>query len=185
MLALAVGVSTAWCDNKIVIQTLNAVGIGSGFKTPVTTSCPGGDICYALSGKISGTAVGSASFAANVNTVSGSYVNNGSGGTCTPASGKMTIQMASSDTIILGFVGTFCDVGATPQSPNVGPVTLQASYFVTGGSGRMLSNLNGNSGRGKGGAGTGLLIFSGDTDDGDVLVQLSGILEVSPKPQAI
>jgi len=73
-------------------------------------------------------------------------------------------------------------VGATPQSPNVGPVTLQANYFVTGGSGGMLGNLNGNSGRGEGGAGTGLLIFSGDTDDGDVLVLLSGILEVSPKP---
>jgi len=123
------GVSTAWCDDKIVIQTLNAVGIGSGFKTPVTTSCPGGDICYALSGKISGLPVGSASFAANVNTVSGSYVDNGSGGTCTPASGKVTIQVASSSTIILGFVGNFCDVGATPQSPNVGPVTLQCELL--------------------------------------------------------
>jgi hypothetical protein len=65
LLALAVGVSTAWCDDKIAIQTVNAVGMGSGFKTPATTSCPGGDICYALSGKISGPPVGSASFAAN------------------------------------------------------------------------------------------------------------------------
>ncbi len=91
LLALAVGVSTAWCDDKIAIQTVNAVGIGSGFKTPATTSCPAGDICYALSGKISGLPVGSASFAANVNTVSGSYVDDGSGGTCTPATASTAV----------------------------------------------------------------------------------------------
>jgi hypothetical protein len=81
--------------------------------------------------------------------------------------------------INMGFVGTFCDVGATPVSPNVGPVVVDASFFVTGGAGGIFGTLNGDSGRGEGGSGTGRLTISGDADGGDALVWLAGVLEYS------
>jgi len=165
---------------KIFLQSLSALGAGTGFGTTVTTSCPGGDTCYSLNGQAAGTPFGSGTFIANVNSVSPPDIaNNGSGGTCTPASGTMTIKFGMTGSIIMGFVGTLCSVGGTPQAPNVGPVTLEGSFFVTGGqAGNPFGRLNGNSARGGGGSGTGRLTFSGDAS-GNVLLWLSGLLEFS------
>jgi hypothetical protein len=165
----------------IQIVSFSATGSGTGFASPVATPCPPFDTCYSLSGNLHGQPTGNATFTANVNAATSPNQPNGSGGTCLPASGTMTITFASkSKSITLGFVGPFCDVGATPASGSFGPVTLSSSFYVTGGTGRKYSELDGNSGAGEGGAGMGTLVLSGDIDDGDVLVSLSGILDFAP-----
>ncbi len=180
-LVIAIGGSSLAASPPIYLQTFSASGAGAGFKTPVSTGCPTGDTCYSLSGPVVGTPIGRGSFTVVVNTITLPNVpNNGSGGTCTPTSGVMTITCNLGATITLGFVGDFCDVGGPPPSPAVGPVTFNGSFFVTGGSGGSFGLLNGKSGRGDGGSGTGTLTLSGDSDDGEVLLSLSGILEVSP-----
>jgi hypothetical protein len=165
---------------KIIVQTFSLVGAATGFQTPVTASCPGGDICYALTGgSASGSPTGTATFTANIYVLGSDYIsNNGSGGVCAPESGTMTVRFGMTGSIVLAFVGDFCDVGAAPISPNVGPITADGSFVVTGGSGGSFGLLNGNAGRGGGGSGTGRLTFSGDAN-GNALLWLAGIITFS------
>lgn len=195
---------------KMMIQNFDASGSGTGLDTTTTcpTGTLTGTTCYALSGDLHGGPIGQATFTATLNvappasattTVTSSTgttnpagesdtgattlgaTPNGSGGTCAPASGTMTISFGNRrnpNVIMLGFDGTRCDVGPTPTSPAVGPTVLTGSFYVLGGTGGKFGNLNGKSGLGEGGAGIGTLTIGGD-DDGDVLATLSGILEFS------
>ncbi len=164
---------------KILVQPFSLVGAGIGFQTAVTSPCPAGDICYALSGTATGSPTGTATFTATIDVFNAPYIgNNGSGGICAPESGMMTVKFGTTGSIVLAMVGDFCDVGAAPAAPNVGPITVDGSFVVTGGSGGIYALLNGNAGRGAGGSGTGRLTFSGDAN-GNVLLWLAGIVTFS------
>jgi len=164
---------------KITVDTFSLLGAGIGFQSPVNASCPAGDICYALSGSAFGAPIGTATYTANVDVLNAAFItNNGSGGMCAPQSGTMTVKFGMTGAIFLAFVGNFCDVGATPSGSNVGPIIAEGSFVVTGGSGGMYAQLNGNAGRGSGGSGTGRLTLSGDAN-GNSLLWLAGILTFS------
>lgn len=173
---------------KMMIQNFDASGSGTGLDTPLTTcptGTPTGVTCFTLSGDLHGGPIGQATFTASLNVAPPASATitatNGSGGNCAPASGTITISFGggkNANSIMLGFDGTQCDVGAAPTSPAVGPTVLTGSFYVMGGTGGKFSHLNGKSGPGEGGAGVGTLTIGGD-DDGDVLATLSGILEFS------
>ncbi|GEM_PF-1899154 len=169
---------------SISVQAFHATGTGMGLATTVTCSpgSPSGASCFSISGDVHGNPIGQGTFSGTLDVNSAASSDNGSGGKCAPASGAMKIAFDSSKkSVTLGFVGLYCDVGATPTLPNVGPTVLTGSFFVTGGSGGKFGELTGSDGPGEGGAGSGTMTISGDTDDGDVVLTLAGVLVFAPK----
>ncbi len=164
----------------------NFVAAGTGTGLDKTSACPSGTPtgvdCFALTGYLHGAPIGQATFTANLNVVTtATPIGNGSGGTCSPASGTMMITFGrkGANSLSLGFDGVQCDVDAAPTAPAVGPTVLTGSFYVLGGSGGKFADLNGKSGPGEGGAGLGSLTLGGD----DALAVLSGSLEFSPAPK--
>jgi hypothetical protein len=169
---------------SISVQAFHATGTGMGLAATVTcpAGTPSGASCYNISGDVHGNPIGQGTFSGTLNVNSAASSDNGSGGKCAPASGAMKLDFDSSTkSITLGFVGLYCDVGATPTSPNVGPTVLTGSFFVKGGSGGKFGELTASDGPGEGGAGSGTMTISGDTDDGDVVFTLAGVLVFAPK----
>jgi hypothetical protein len=166
---------------KITVDDFSLAGAATGFATPVSAGCPSGDVCYAFTnGSAIGSPTGTSTFTATIDAVAPATVsNNGSGGSCTPATGSMTVKFGGIGSISMSFAGTLCDAGALPLSSNVGPLVMDAGFVVTGGTGGSYVFLNGNAGRGGGGSGTGRLTFSSDAA-GNALLWLSGILTFSP-----
>jgi hypothetical protein len=165
---------------KITVEDFSLAGAATGFATPVSAGCPSGDVCYAFTnGSAVGSPTGSATFTAMIDAVAPPTIaNNGSDGTCTQATGSMTVKFGGNGSISMSFAGTLCDVGALPVSPNVGPLVMDAGFVIIGGTGGAFGLLNGNAGRGSGGSGTGRLTFSSDAA-GNTLLWLSGIITFS------
>lgn len=82
---------------------------------------------------------------------------NGSGGTCTTATGTGQINTANKSTITLSTVGAICNVGSAGSQR-----TYNATFFISGGTARFPNA-----------AGTGLFVASID-GSGNAIVTLSG-----------
>ena len=106
---------------------ITGFGTGTG-----SISCSGSSCGETASGKFAGTRIGSGSFDATLNFSNANPIDNGSGGSCYGASGTITITAANGDTVTLGNVGLFCEVGSGSA-----PTTFNGSYIIESGTGRF------------------------------------------------
>ena len=103
--------------------------------------------------------MGNGSFSTTLNFSNANPIDNGSGGFCYGASGTVTLTAANGDSVSLGDVGLFCQVGSDPA-----PTIFNGSYIVKSGTGTF-SNTNG--------AGTTVLATD---DSGNVYLNLVGAM---------
>jgi len=131
---------------------------GNGSGTLSNDTCPGsGATCTAtLNANIVAKFIGKSTLALNLVIVT-SGADNGSGGTCSTATGSGQINTANKSTITLNTVGAICNIGDSGT-----PMTYNATYFISGGTLHFPAA-----------AGTGL--FAASIDSGNnVIVTLSG-----------
>ncbi|WP_331963206.1 hypothetical protein [Candidatus Binatus sp.] len=103
--------------------------------------------------------MGNGSFSATLNFSNANPIENGNGGSCYGASGTITLTAANNDSVSLGDVGLFCQVGSAST-----PTTFNGSYIVNSGTGAF-STANG--------AGTTVLATDGS---GNVYLNLVGAM---------
>lgn len=135
---------------------LALTGNGSGALTGNT--CPGsGATCTAtLNANIIAKFMGKSTLTLDLVIVT-SGADNGSGGTCSTATGTGQINTANKSAVTLSTVGALCNVGDTGT-----PLTYNATYFITGGTVHF-----------PGAAGTGVFVASVDNSN-NAIVTISG-----------
>jgi hypothetical protein len=131
---------------------ITGFGTGTG-----SVACSGSSCGETASGKFAGTRTGRGSFDVTLNFSDANPIANGSGGSCYGASGTITITAASGDTVTLGEVGLFCEVGSGSA-----PTTFNGSYIVESGTGTFGSS-----------TGAGTIVLATDAS-GNAYLSLSG-----------